>query len=44
MSTHPNKEVVNDITPYFMPEDGVLRIFCGSLYFISELRSQFFSK
>jgi dihydrofolate synthase / folylpolyglutamate synthase len=44
MSTHPNKEVALDIKPYFMPEDGVLRIFCGSLYFISELRSQFFSK
>jgi dihydrofolate synthase / folylpolyglutamate synthase len=43
-SKHVNKEVVTDIKPYFIPEDGMLRIFCGSLYFISELRQQYFSK
>jgi Folylpolyglutamate synthase len=43
-SNHPNKEVVADITPYFIPEEGVIRMFCGSLYFISELRKNFFSK
>ena len=44
LSKHANKEVVTDIRPYFVPEATVLRVFCGSLYFISELRKQYFSK
>jgi dihydrofolate synthase / folylpolyglutamate synthase len=41
---HTNQEVVTDYTVYFTPDESYLRVFCGSLYFISEIRRKFFSK
>jgi len=41
---HANQEVVEDYSVYFEPDETMLRVFCGSLYFISEVRRKFFSK
>jgi dihydrofolate synthase/folylpolyglutamate synthase len=41
---HSNQEVVEDYSVYFEPDESMLRVFCGSLYFISEVRRKFFSK
>jgi folylpolyglutamate synthase/dihydropteroate synthase len=40
--THDNVEVVNDSTIYFTNQQAT--IYCGSLYFISQIRSAYFSK
>ena len=41
---HFNQEVIEDYSVYFEPDETMLRVFCGSLYFISEMRGKFFSK
>jgi dihydrofolate synthase/folylpolyglutamate synthase len=41
---HVNQEVIDDYSVYFEPDSSILRVFCGSLYFISEVRRKFFSK
>lgn len=40
--TYPNTEVVTDSTMYFNNQHPT--IYCGSLYFISQIRSAYFSK
>jgi hypothetical protein len=40
--THDNVEVVKDSTIYFANQHAT--IYCGSLYFISQIRSAYFSK
>ena len=44
VSDHPHQEAVMDYEKYLVPTADTLRIFCGSLYFISQVRQRFFSK